>query len=66
MQNMKTKIIKVKDYNSIDDPYEVMLYKQSDGTYCVQVKNYEPDCWKSKQNAFDYFKWFKDNKIVLN
>jgi hypothetical protein len=63
---MKTKIIKVKDYNSTAEPYEVMLYQQSDGTYCVQVKNYAPDCWKSKQNALAYIKWFKDNKIVIS
>lgn len=62
---MKTKIIKVKDYNSNSEPFEVMLYQQSDMTYCVQVKSYEPDCWKSKQNALDYFKWFKDNKIIV-
>lgn len=60
---MHTKIIKVKDHNTDAVPFEVMLYQQSDGTYCVQVKNYEPDCWRNKKNAIEYFNWFKKNKI---
>lgn len=63
---MQTKMIKVQDYNSNNEPYEVMLYQQSDLTYCVQVKDHEPDCWKNKQNALAYFNWFKNNKILCN
>ena len=62
---MQTKIIKAKDHNLNAIPYEVMLYEQSDKTYCVQVKDYEPDCWRNKQNAKDYFNWFKNNKILV-
>lgn len=62
---MRTQIIKVKDHGVNDKPYEVMIYQQSDNTYCVQVKDFEPDCWKAKENATAYFKWFKDNKIKV-
>ena len=61
---MKTKIIKVKNYNSSDKPFEIMLY-QGENCYCVQVKDYEPDCWRNKQNAVEYFNWFKNNKILV-
>ena len=62
---MNTKIIKVKNHGSTDEPYEVMFYEQEDKTYCVQVNDFEPDCWKNKQNALDYFNYFRKNKIII-
>lgn len=61
---MRTQIIKVRDHGENTEPYEIMLY-QTENAYCVQVKEYEPDCWYNKNNAIAYFNYFKKNKILI-